>query len=160
MAAPGAKSMSSVVRNVIAGLSGAVASATFAGEMPARPDPALVNAGRAVYRQSCALCHGSRGEGARAWQHPDRQGELPAPPHDARGHTWKHSDAMLYQIVQQGWRDAFNKTDRLTMPAFKGQLSRKETIAVIAYLKTLWTPDQQRFQREESRRQPFPAAAP
>jgi mono/diheme cytochrome c family protein len=67
---------------------------------------------------------------------------------------------MLYQIVQQGWRDAFNKTDRLTMPAFKGQLSRKETIAVIAYLKTLWTPDQQRFQREESRRQPFPAAAP
>lgn len=76
------------------------------------------------------------------------------------GHTWKHSDAMLYRIVQHGWRDPFNKTDRLTMPAFKGQLSRKETIAVIAFLKTLWTPEQHRFQREESRRQPFPPEAP
>ena len=146
--------------NAIVGLSGMVASATFASEMPSPRDPALVNAGRAIYQQSCASCHGARGEGDPAWQQPDRQDELPAPPHDSQGHTWKHSDAMLYRIVQHGWRDAFNKTDRLTMPAFKGQLSRKETLAVITYLKTLWTPGQRRFQREESRRQPIQPEAP
>jgi mono/diheme cytochrome c family protein len=67
---------------------------------------------------------------------------------------------MLYRVVQQGWRDAFNKTKRLTMPAFSGQLSRADTIAVIAYLKTLWTAEQQRFQLEESLNQPFPPEAP
>jgi mono/diheme cytochrome c family protein len=112
--------------------------------------------GRAVYESACGSCHGARGEGAANWQEPDANGEMPAPPHDHFGHTWKHSDAMLYHIVQQGWRDPFNKTQRLTMPAFKGQLSREETIAVIDYLKTLWKPVQRRFQAEESRKQPFP----
>ncbi len=67
---------------------------------------------------------------------------------------------MLYRVVQHGWRDPFNKTQRLTMPAFQGQLSRRETIAVISYLKTLWTPEQRQFQKNESRRQPFPPEAP
>ncbi len=137
-----------------------VAAAAGAADKPPPLAPAVVKAGRAVYHRVCASCHGARGEGASAWQQPDRQGELPAPPHDSKGHTWKHSDAVLYRIVQQGWRDEFNKTERLTMPAYEGQLSRKETIAVITYLKTLWTPEQRRFQREESRRQPFPPEPP
>jgi mono/diheme cytochrome c family protein len=152
--------MDSTFVKLIAGLIVMIANAALAAETPAPPDPALVKAGRAIYRHSCASCHGARGEGAAAWEIPDQLGELPAPPHDAKGHTWRHSDAMLYRVVQEGWRDEFNKTDRLTMPAFKGQLSRKETIAVIAYLKTLWTPKQRQFQREESRREPFPAEAP
>jgi mono/diheme cytochrome c family protein len=135
-----------------------IANTAFASETPPPFDPPLVKSGAAIYRQSCASCHGARGEGAAAWDVPDKLGELPAPPHDAKGHTWKHSDAMLYRIVQDGWRDAFNKTDRLTMPPFNGQLSHTETIAVITYLKTLWTPKQRQFQWEESRRQPFPAA--
>src|SRR6266567_683636 len=151
-------SMRSVAAKLSAVLIAMTVDAAFAGETPAPPDPALVKAGRTIYRQACASCHGARGEGAPGWEVPDRNGELPAPPHDAKGHTWKHSDAMLYRIVQGGWRDAFNKTDRLTMPPFKEQLSSKETIAVITYLKTLWTPKQRRFQWEESRREPFPAA--
>jgi len=112
--------------------------------------------GRSVYAKHCASCHGARAEGAPDWEQPDAQGELPAPPHDAAGHTWKHSDAMLYRIVMRGWRDPFNKTERLTMPGFAGILSPEEVRAVITYLKTLWTPEQRRFQREESRNQPFP----
>lgn len=81
---------------------------------------------------------------------------MPAPPHDAKGHTWKHSDAMLHRIVMQGWRDPFNKTSRLTMPAFSPILSPKEARSVITYLKTLWTPEQRRFQREESKKGSFP----
>ncbi|MEO7725969.1 MAG: c-type cytochrome [Burkholderiales bacterium] len=118
-----------------------------------KPEPL----GRVIYQQHCATCHGARGEGAPGWQQPDKQGELPAPPHNSEGHTWKHSDAMLYRIVKQGWHDPFNKTDRLTMPAYAGQLSPREIEAVITYLKTLWMPEQRRFQRKESRLQPFPS---
>ncbi len=56
----------------------------------------------------------------------------------------------------QGWRDPFNKTERLTMPGFSAILSPKDARAVIAYFKTLWSPQERRFQREESRKAPFP----
>ena len=84
---------------------------------------------------------------------------MPAPPHDRKGHTWKHSDAMLYGIVANGWRDPYNKTQRLTMPAFGQTLSPREIHDVIVYLKTLWTPEQRTFQREESRHASFPPEA-
>lgn len=139
-------------------LFGAAAAYASDSALPA-PDPERVNAGRNVYQQHCASCHGARAEGAPAWQQPDAQGEMPAPPHDAEGHTWKHSDAMLYRIVMQGWRDPFNKTSRLTMPAFSQILSPKEARSVITYLRTLWTPEQGRFQREESKKGSFPPQA-
>lgn len=118
-----------------------------------------IRAGRQIYQAQCASCHGDRTEGVPKWERPDEQGELPAPPHDAQGHTWKHADGMLYHIVKEGWRDPFNKTQRLTMPAFGQTLSPKEIRAVIEYLKTPWTNEQRRFQREESRRQPYPPEA-
>ncbi len=88
----------------------------------------------------------------------DANGELPAPPHNAEGHTWRHSDAELYEMVSKGWRDPFNKTTRLTMPAFGSVLSPDQIRAVISYLKTLWTPEQTEFQSEESQGHPFPSA--
>lgn len=112
--------------------------------------------GRKIYQAHCAACHGARGEGQPRWERLNAGGEMPAPPHDRKGHTWKHSDAMLYQMVAQGWRDPFNKTQRLTMPAFQGALQPWEIRAVIDYLKTLWTPRQRAFQREESRNAPYP----
>lgn len=133
-----------------------LAAAHASGQPLTALDPERVKAGRMVYEKHCSACHGVRAEGAANWQQPDAQGELPAPPHDAEGHTWKHPDAMLYRIVMQGWRDPFNKTTRLTMPAFAGILSPQEARAVITYLKTFWTPEQRRFQREEGRNQPFP----
>jgi mono/diheme cytochrome c family protein len=136
---------------------GLLAAGTAFGAASVHAD--AVQRGGAIYRQNCAACHGSRGEGARQWQRPDAKGEMPAPPHDRQGHTWKHSDEMLYRIVREGWRDPFNKTPRITMPAFKGRLSRDETIAVIEYLKTLWTPQQRHFQAEESSGHPFPPEA-
>ena len=63
---------------------------------------------------------------------------------------------MLSEMVSKGWRDPFNKTKRLTMPAFGDVLSAEQIRTVIAYLKTLWTPEQRGFQVEESRNQPFP----
>ncbi len=120
------------------------------------PDPALVDTGRTVYRQYCASCHGANAQGAPNWQQRDEHGELPAPPHDAQGHTWRHSDAQLFEMVSKGLRDPFNKTRRLTMPPFGDRLSQRQIIAVITFLKTLWTPKQSRFQVEESQHNRFP----
>lgn len=118
-------------------------------------DQELVKAGRIVCQQ-CASCHDARGEGAPCWQRPDSQGEMPAPPHDSEGRTRKHSDAMSYRIVMRGWRDPFNNTNRLTMHRFSSILFPKEAQVVITYLKTLWTPEQRRLQREASKKAPFP----
>ncbi len=63
-------------------------------------------------------------------------------------------------MVRDGWRDPFNKTKHLTMPAFGDQLSPKQIRAVITYLKTLWTPEQRQYQREETKvRGGFPPTA-
>jgi mono/diheme cytochrome c family protein len=129
-----------------------------ASDEPPRIDPGEVKSGHAVYAQYCASCHGANAEGAPNWQEPDKHGELPAPPHNAQGHTWRHSDAELYEMVSKGMRDPFNKTTRLTMPPFGDTLSPEQIRAVITYLKTLWTPEQRSFQSEESRDHQFPAA--
>ena len=129
-----------------------------AANKPPLLDPDLVKEGHAVYEQYCASCHGANAEGAPNWQQRDQQGELPAPPHNAEGHTWRHSDAELYKMVSKGWRDPFNKTTRLTMTPFGDVLSRQQIIAVITYLKTLWTTDERQFQAEESQGHPFPSS--
>lgn len=135
-----------------------VTVSAYAG-VGAAADKDEIRAGRQIYQAQCASCHGVRGEGMPKWEEPNAQGELPAPPHDPSGHTWKHADGMLYLMVKNGWRDPFNKTPRLTMPAFGQTLSPAEIRAVIEYLNTLWTPEQRRFQRGESARNPYPPEA-
>jgi mono/diheme cytochrome c family protein len=63
-------------------------------------------------------------------------------------------------MVSEGWRDPFNKTQRLTMPPFREQLSPQEIRDVVTYLKTLWTQEQRQFQWEETQvRGAFPPQA-
>lgn len=119
-------------------------------------DASPLEDGERIYQQYCASCHGIQGEGMPNWERQNAQGELPAPPHGPEGHTWKHADAMLYRIVSEGWRDPWNKTERLTMPAFRDLLTPAEIRAVVNYLKTLWTPEQRRHQAEENEGAPFP----
>lgn len=140
------------------GMASYVGIADAANETP-QLDFGFVKSGRAVYEQYCASCHGANAQGAPNWQERDQHGEIPAPPHDTEGHTWRHSDAELYHMVDKGWRDPFNKTERLTMPAFGEVLSPQQIRDVITYLKTLWTPEQRSFQSEESRDRPFPSKA-
>lgn len=137
---------------VVLAMSAAPASA--GDERPLVPDAERVAAGRAIYQRYCAACHGTNGEGAPGWRRRDANGELPPPPHDMQGHTWRHSDAMLAHMILKGGRDPFNKTRRLTMPAFADTLAPRDVRAVIAFLKTLWTEEQRRFQQEENQRPP------
>lgn len=118
----------------------------------ASPSDLTDNLGLKVYQQYCSVCHGKNTEGAANWKKQDENGELPAPPHNKEGHTWRHSDSMLQRMIKEGWRDPFNKTKRLTMPAFGKVLSPKEIDAVIGYIKTFWTPVQIEYQQKENLR--------
>lgn len=122
-------------------------------------DPREVRAGRVVYAQRCAGCHGARGQGAPDWKRPMANGELPPPPHDSSGHTWHHADGLLYRIILRGGAGAAEGAPvswPSGMPAFADSLTAAEIRAVITFLKTGWTPRQRLFQAEISARDPLP----
>jgi mono/diheme cytochrome c family protein len=139
-----------LIIRTLAGLFIMITLISKADEMPELANTELIDLGLGVYQQQCASCHGATGEGALNWKEPNDSGELPAPPHGPKGHTWRHSDGMLYRMISRGWRDPFNKTQMLTMPAFGGVLTPIEINAVIAYLKTHWTLTQRQFQSAET----------
>ena len=124
-------------------------------------DPGHVTRGREVYVEHCASCHGADAQGAPDWQQPDARGDLPPPPHDDSGHTWRHPDAQLTEIIRDGLRDQFNKTPELTMPPFgPDQLTDHDIADVIAYFKSLWSPEHRQFQEQQNLHPTAPGLSP
>jgi mono/diheme cytochrome c family protein len=74
-------------------------------------------------------------------------GVLPAPPHDASGHTWHHPDDLLAQIVREGGVVYMADSN---MPGYGEQLTDDDIAAVLAHIKTWWTDEQRAFQAEQS----------
>ncbi|MCR6634977.1 cytochrome c [Devosia sp.] len=98
--------------------------------------------GRQVYVDHCASCHGANLEGQPNWKQRLPTGRLPAPPHDATGHTWHHSDRQLFRIVKEG-PAAMMPGYETDMPGFGAVLDDGEIAAVLDYIKSTW-PDRQR----------------
>lgn len=119
-------------------------------------DPEEVAIGEGVYQANCAQCHGLKGEGAPNWRQQNSDGTYPPPPHDSTGHTWHHSDGLLYRIVRDGGSIYEDSGFKSAMPAFGERLSPEEIRAVITYLKTLWGPEERGFQAQGSLDDPFP----
>ena len=111
-------------------------------------DPELVALGAAVYEQHCAACHGKELEGEPNWRRRKADGTLPAPPHDATGHTWHHSDDLLFRLTRDGLGVIAGADYRTTMPAYGGILSDREIWSVLAYIKSRWPADIQKVQAE------------
>ena len=109
-------------------------------------DPELVALGAAVYREHCASCHGRNLEGEPGWRQRRLDGTLPAPPHDATGHTWHHPDELLFRLTKEGPAAVAGKGYRSTMPGFAGVLEDREILATLAYIKSRWPPDVRRAQ--------------
>ena len=108
-------------------------------------DSQLVAHGKAIYMEHCASCHGRNLEGQADWQTQDKEGFLPAPPHDESGHTWHHPDTLLFKITKLGIGEAANLKDYKTrMPAFEGTLSDDDIIAALSYIKSRWPEDMRR----------------
>ena len=105
-----------------------------------RPDdPQVLRVGARIYAQQCAACHGAKGEGQPDWRDRGPDGLLPAPPHDASGHTWHHPDEQLFAITQQGLAQLINQPDyRTAMPIYGGVLSDDEIVAVLSWIKAQW----------------------
>jgi S-disulfanyl-L-cysteine oxidoreductase SoxD len=99
----------------------------------------LLATGKAVYGKHCASCHGDHLQGQPNWRERDASGRLPAPPHDASGHTWHHPDQVLFNITKYGVAKAANLKDyQSAMPAYEGVLTDAEIVAVLSWIKSRW----------------------
>jgi S-disulfanyl-L-cysteine oxidoreductase SoxD len=125
-----------------AALLAACDSAPPAGVLLRPDDAGTLALGRKVYDAQCAACHGTQLQGQPNWRERDATGRLPAPPHDASGHTWHHPDEVLFRITKHGLAKAANLKDYVTsMPAYEGVLSDAEIVAVLSYIKARWPAD-------------------
>lgn len=109
----------------------------------ARKEAEVLAAGQAIYGEHCSACHGASLQGQPDWQTPHFSGRLPAPPHDAGGHTWHHPDAVLFRLVKEGVSAVVGGNYESDMPGFAGVLSDDEIRAVLAYIKSTW-PERER----------------
>ena len=115
-----------------------------------------IPAGRILYAENCAACHGANLEGQPDWRAQGEDGVLPAPPHDASGHTWHHDNAMLFTYTKLGGNAAlaamgvadFNSG----MPGLEGVISDDDIWNILAYIQSTW-PQQER-EVQASRNQP------
>lgn len=131
------------------------------GSLPVRPGspdtvpplptlhPNAVALGQQVYAQHCAACHGPELEGEPNWQEQNEDRSFRAPPHDASGHTWHHSDAVLIEATRLGGsRLPDNIGGTSNMPAFADSLSDEEILAVLTYIKSSWPDNIRQIQWE------------
>jgi mono/diheme cytochrome c family protein len=95
--------------------------------------------GEQLYNANCLACHGGP-IGGTVTDSPPR--------HNANGHTWHHPDCALRQMVREGSAGIFavSLPDSPKMQPFKDRLSPEEIDAVLAYIKTMWTPEQREAQ--------------
>lgn len=134
---------------VIGLLAGGLIVAILGGWLVTRPgtdavaSAEVIAQGRQVYADQCASCHGADLAGQPDWRSPLPSGRLPAPPHDASGHTWHHPDAVLFRIVKEGTAAIVGGGYESDMPGFGGVLSDAEIRAVLAYIKSTW-PERER----------------
>ena len=110
------------------------------GKRPEAPQVSQVALGSTVYVQYCAACHGANLEGQPDWRKRKPDGRLPAPPHDATGHTWEHSDEVLFRVTKEGFQTFAGPNYKTDMPAFGASLKDEEIWAVIAFIKSRWPP--------------------
>lgn len=102
----------------------------------------MVASGAKIYEAHCASCHGASLQGQPDWQSRGSDGLLPAPPHDASGHTWHHDDKTLFQITKLGVAQVIgDKTYKSAMPAYADILSDEQIVAVLSWIKAQWPAD-------------------
>lgn len=149
--------MKQLVLTGLAGAAALTAVTVWAGSAKEEPlaltvlgeavDAAMIARGETIYAENCASCHGTKLEGQPDWRRRLENGRMPAPPHDADGHTWHHADRPLFTITKRGVGAVVPGYDS-DMPAFEGILTDAEIVATLAYIKSTWPERERAFQAE------------
>lgn len=121
-----------------AAMLGMFAARADSADKPAYQDAARVAAGQALYADNCASCHGAALEGQANWRKQDSEGYLPAPPHDASGHTWHHSTQQQFQVTKYGTAALVGNGYKSRMVGFGDLLSDAQILDVLTYIKSTW----------------------
>lgn len=116
-----------------------IAAIAGCGNGAAAPDRLALMEGEAIYKTECAACHGAQLEGQPDWRTRRPDGKLPAPPHDASGHTWHHPMEQLVAITKLGLVPPNAPEGYVSdMPAFGGKLNDMQIRRVLAYIESQW----------------------
>jgi len=110
-------------------------------------DAAVLGRGAALFAEHGAVRQGRDLEGEPDWRRRRACGTLPAPPHDATGHTRHHADADRIAMTRHGIEPFAPPGYRSNMPAVAGILAEAEIRAVIACIESRW-PEEIRRRRE------------
>jgi mono/diheme cytochrome c family protein len=116
-------------------------------------DAATIARGETLYVERCASCHGAKLEGQPNWKSPLPSGRMPAPPHDASGHTWHHPDGVLFRITKEGPAAVVGGGYESDMQGFGGILGDEDIRAVLAFIKSKWPERERAYQAEMSLRE-------
>lgn len=146
---PGSLALGMLAGAAVAVVLGAIVWLTFprvAERILPTAASAQVGRGEGIYNANCASCHGGPTGGA-MMDYP--------PKHNANGHTWHHPDCELIEVITTGtgpmvemMREMMAPPGAPTMPAWREKLRDEEISAVLAYIKTMWTPSQRDVQAE------------
>ena len=121
---------------------------------PGRADEAAaLERGAALYAENCAACHGAQLEGQPDWRSAGPGGLMPAPPHDASGHTWHHDDGLLFAYTKLGGAALMAKRGlefNSGMPGFGDLLSDDEIWEILSYIKSTWPERERQFQAQRT----------
>lgn len=137
---------------VLAGSVGIYRTFLDGGTQQAQLSEAKMVEGRALYMEHCASCHGADLEGQENWRERRADGRLPAPPHDASGHTWHHPDSQLFAVTKHGTAAFAPEGYKTDMRGFAGEMSDADIRLVLDWIKAQWPDDIRERQAEITRR--------
>lgn len=75
----------------------------------------------------------------------DADGHRLAPPLNGSGHTWHHSDKILFYIIKRGLAKMVPNYEGKMM-GFSDKLNDAEIKSVIAYFKSFWSNQNYQYQ--------------
>ena len=111
--------------------------------VPVQPEIVNIGAGKILYAQNCASCHGAHLEGQKDWRKESTEGVYPGPPHDETGHSWHHGDGLLFTYTKYGGTATLAarglKDIKSGMPGFGSKLSDQEIWDILAFIKSTWS---------------------
>ena len=116
-------------------------------------DTSEIAVGEQLYAENCASCHGANLEGHPDWRSKGADGKLPAPPHDRTGHTWHHSDSVLFNYTKLGGTELMRRQGidfNSGMPGFGDTLSDDEIQSILSFIKSTWPERERRVQAERT----------